>query len=53
MSKYPSKYRCITDGSIARTLEYVIADPHPKVVVISGSFFIMPEAKSYFDPSVN
>ena len=52
MSKYPSKYRCISDGDIVTTLKYVTVDPYCKVIVICGSFFIMPEARGYFEPDL-
>lgn len=52
MSKYPNKYRCFSDGDIKTTLSYVTMDPHCKVIVVSGSFFIMPEARGFFEPAL-
>jgi hypothetical protein len=51
-SKCPSKYRCFAKGDIAKTINLVTIDPNYKVLLICGSFFIMPEARGYFEPSL-
>jgi hypothetical protein len=40
------------DGNIAKTLVYATHDPTYKVLVICGSFFMMPEARGFFEPKL-
>ena len=52
MMRHPQRYRLFEGGDIAKTLMLVVGDPNCQVVLVCGSFFMMPEAKGFFDPSV-
>lgn len=41
-STKPSIYRVIDEGNIQKTLAYVLSDPNADIVLVLGSFFIMP-----------
>lgn len=46
------KYRKVENGKIADTLKQVMEEDESEVVVICGSFFIMKEAKIFFNPEL-
>ena len=50
LSKYPSKYRMIENGDVNKTLLYTTSDQNCEVIIICGTFFMMKEAKSFFQP---
>ena len=55
--KHPSKFSklinilgIIGNGEISTALKYSCYDPQIQNIIICGSFFLMPEAKGYFEP---
>ena len=42
----------VEEGNIHKTLLYATADPECEIILICGSFFLMREAKGFFQPDL-
>ena len=51
-SKNSNIYRVVESGNIEKTLLKATTETSAKTILVCGSFFVMPEARGFFQPEL-